>query len=87
LLAGAQGEVVRVRQNHLGAGLAQSVRIDTLHRALRADRHERRCFDRAVGRRERTAPRLARRIDMVKLKRESGSRHGFRILDFSLRIL
>ena len=49
---GRSVKMIRVGEDHLRAGFAQPARVDALHRALRADRHERRRLDGAVRRGE-----------------------------------
>jgi hypothetical protein len=43
-------------EDDLGSGLPHVVRAQALDRALRADRHERRRVDHAVGRRDTASP-------------------------------
>ncbi len=62
LFAGAEGEVIGVGQDHLGAGAAQAVGVDALDGALSAHGHKRGQVDLSVGRVERRAagtPHLA----------------------------
>src|SRR5262245_26862385 len=55
LLAGSKCEMVRVREHHLCAGAANRGDVEAFHRGERADRHERRCLNRAVRRLKGTA--------------------------------
>jgi hypothetical protein len=52
VIARAQVEVVGVREDHLGARLAELARVEGLHRRLGTDRHEGRRRDGAVRGRE-----------------------------------
>ena len=65
--------MIRVGENHLGAGLAQAAGVDALHRALRADRHERRHVDDAVRRGE---PRQSRGRTGVLVQQLEAERRG-----------
>jgi hypothetical protein len=51
-VAGSEKQVVRVGEHDLGAGRAEIVRPQRLHRRVRADRHEDRRLDHAVGGRQ-----------------------------------
>ena len=61
-----QGQMIGVGQNHLRAGAAQHFDFHSLHRGQRANRHERRHFDRAVRRDERRPPRRGLRIGAMQ---------------------
>ncbi len=52
LLAGAEGEMVRVGEDHLCTGFGEAAGVDAFHRAERADGHEGGSFDDAVRRGE-----------------------------------
>ena len=49
VLAGLEVEVVRVAEDHVGAECSHLVGMERLHRSLRADGHECRRADLAVG--------------------------------------
>ena len=49
----AEMEVIRIRENHPGAGACEILGVECLDRAKRADRHEHRRIDRTVWRDER----------------------------------
>jgi hypothetical protein len=51
-VSGSEKQVVRVGEHDLGAGRAEIVRPERLHRRVRADRHEDRRLDHAVGGRQ-----------------------------------
>ena len=59
LVAGTQVQVVGVAEDDLGARILDVAVRDALHRAARADRHERRRLHDAVRRRQHAAPRRA----------------------------
>lgn len=54
-------QVIRVSETDLTVQLFQLLRTDSLHGALRADRHEHRRVNAAVGKCEHTRPRLSHR--------------------------
>ncbi len=66
--------MVRVAEHHLGAGGAKLRNFQTLDRGLRADRHEGRQIDGAVGGLQGAVPSSAPAIDVMQLKRKSVSR-------------
>src|SRR5438132_11979472 len=72
LFAGAQMQVVRVRQNDLGAELMQLIDRDGFDGATRAHRHERRRLDDAVRKLQSAAPSGA--VTVRELKNHSGVR-------------
>jgi hypothetical protein len=57
--AGAQHQVIGVAEDDLRAGGGDRIRQHRLHRGGRADRHEGRGLDRAVGGGQASAPRRA----------------------------
>ena len=77
LLAGPQREVIGVREHDLAAGRGDLLGRHRLHRAVRADRHERGRRERPVRRRERArarvaAPALEREAERLR----GGGAHG-----------
>ncbi len=60
--AGPQHQVIRVREDDLGAGLSHLPRVKGLHRRLRANRHEHRGLDLATGRADPPAARHRNRV-------------------------
>jgi hypothetical protein len=56
---GPQVEVIRVSEDHLGAGSVQVARCQRLDRGLSTDRHELWCLDRAVRRHNAAQPGAA----------------------------
>ena len=68
LVARSQVQMIRVRQDHLGSGSLEVLRIQRLHRRQRAHRHECRCLDGAVRRDEQAATGRAFRVFERELK-------------------
>src|SRR5262249_41115142 len=64
-------EMVRIGENDLGAGRAEVVRPQRLHRRVRADRHEDWRFDDSVGGRESAGARRAVGGEKLELHRIS----------------
>src|SRR6185295_12347553 len=69
VVAGPEVEMIGVAQQDLGAERVELAVSDALHRALRADRHERRRLDAAVGRRHAAAPGAGVAMRHVKIER------------------
>ena len=81
LVAGTQVQVIGVAEDDLGARVLDVAERDPLHRAARADRHERRRLHRAVRRLEHAAPRGA--VAVGDAERERLRAHGSGSLDGS----
>ena len=75
IVAGPQIEMVGVAQEDGGAGIDQIAMRHTLHRTLRADRHERRRLDLAVRRDEPASTRASVGVR----ERETERRHARRV--------
>ncbi len=69
-MSGPQCQMIGVAQDHLGPGRGNLVDRHSLDGALRANRHEARCFDRTVWRQKKTATRRSGRIAVRELKFE-----------------
>src|SRR2546428_11642289 len=69
IVAGTQIEVIRVAEQNLDAEVLEVAMRDGLHRALRADGHERRRLDFAVRRRHHASSRAAVGVCHLKTER------------------
>jgi len=80
--AGPNIQVVRISKDDLDAQLVKLPRGHRLHRSLRADRHEHRCFHRPVRGPQTPAACHGSGIDRVYRKRANPSRSRFPGLSF-----
>ncbi len=68
-----QPQVKRVAENDLRVNFVEFARLDRLHRAVGADRHEDRRFDDAVIERQTAAARLAVGVEQLELEAVVGA--------------